>query len=94
MFTTIDISAVRDEKLARKYNAMVRFANSRKQEIPVMQGAVNYELNNLEYVQEEHRLFKPSKEKIVITWGGLKTEITEAKEIVIDRKYKIICIVR
>lgn len=93
MFKTVDISKVYDEKLARKYNALVRFANRTKKKTTVTYGAVNFDLEDLAFVEEKVDWLK-TKEKIVIKWGEYTTEIEEANEVKIDREFKLICIER
>lgn len=92
MFKTVDIGSVRNEKLARKYNALVRFANSTKKAKTVKSGALNFELRDLQYVQDPSYSLRPKPEKIVIKWGECTTKIEEANAVTIDRKLKLICI--
>ena len=75
-----------DEKLVKRYNAIVNFTKSKKN-ITVELGCINYELANVYFYMDYDFIYNSSFILITTKTGECFT-IDNEKKIKIDRKYK------
>ena len=79
-----------DEKLAKKYNAIVRFLEKNKN-VVYEAGAFNRLIVNVEYKKGKNNFIGNIEDYIIFTLeGNKKICIENANKIRIDRKYKTI----
>ena len=79
-----------NEKLAKKYNAIVRFLEKNKN-VVYEAGAINKLITNVEYKKGKNNFLDDTEDYIILTLdNNKKIWVDDARKLRIDRKYKTI----
>ena len=79
-----------NEKLAKKYNAIVRFLEKNKN-VVYESGCINKLIVNIEYVKGKNNFIDNIEDYIILTLDdNKKICVDDARRLRIDRKYKTI----
>ena len=79
-----------NEKLAKKYNAIVRFLEKNKN-VVYEAGCINRLIVNVEYEKGENNFLDNTEDYIILTLDdNKKIYVDDSKKLRIDRKYKTI----
>ena len=79
-----------NEKLAKKYNAIVRFLEKNKN-VVYEAGAINKIITNVEYEKGKNNFLDDTEDYIILTLdNNKKIWVDDAQKLRIDRKYKTI----
>ena len=79
-----------NERLAKKYNAIVRFLEKNKNVI-YEAGAINKLITNVEYEKGKNNFLDDTEDYIILTLdNNRKIWVDDAQKLRIDRKYKTI----
>ena len=79
-----------NEKLAKKYNAIVRFLKKNKN-VVYEAGCINKLIINIEYKKGENNFMDNIEDYIILTLDdNKKIYVDDSKKLRIDRKYKTI----